>query len=494
LLNGSYFSHLAFYFSQFSVFSFQFSLVSLVSRFAEKRPLLLIFNSMKIISARWVLPVAAGPIEGGAVAIDGERIAAVGRFDEIAARFPNAYREDFGEAAVLPGLVNAHSHLEITAMRGFLDDVEHDFFAWLMKLTKGRAEHLTEQDIETAALFGALEAARAGVTCLGDIGRMGSAGFKALKASGLRGIVFQETEFSPDDKTAAEDFEKLKEKFLELKAGETRLVKAGLSPHAPYTVSALLFRKIADYAIEENVKISVHAAESREEQALLETGEGFFADVYKKYGFEWLSPNCSPVEYLDRIGVLRARPLLAHCINVSERDIELIEKSGSGIAHCPKSNAKFGHGAAPLEKFLDAGIAVGFGSDSVASNNACDILEEARFAALLARTRPDKKRFLTAREMIETATLGGARALGLADETGSLAPGKQADIAVISLSGAAQMPVFDPHTALVFASGARDVLLTMVAGREIFKNGKTILIDEDALKREMRSIGRKLVS
>lgn len=447
---------------------------------------------MKILSARYVLPVSAELIENGAVVIDENKIKSVGTLAEIRDRFPETEIEDFGEAAILPGFVNAHSHLEITAMRGFLDDVEHDFYAWLMKLTKGRAEHLTEDDVKNAAIFGALEGVRAGVTCFGDIGRMGFAGFEALKKNHLRGIIFQETEFSPDDKTAAEDFEKLKNKYLELKESETDLVKVGISPHAPYTVGRKLFENITDYALAENIKISVHAAESLQEKSLLETGEGFFADVYKNYGFEWSSPNCSPIEYLDNIGVLKAKPLLAHCINVSDSDIDLIAKSGSRIAHCPKSNAKFGHGIAPLEKFLDRRIAVGFGSDSVASNNVCDILEEARFATLLARTRIDKNRFLSAKEIIETATFGGARSLGLENEIGSLEAGKQADICVFSLDNAAQMPVNDVYSALLFASNARDVLMTMVAGEEVFKNGKTLSIDENALKDEMRKIAGKL--
>ena len=172
---------------------------------------------MKIISARYVLPISAEPFENGAVAIEDDKIIAVGTSEEIGEKYPKIEFENYGEAAILPGFVNAHSHLEITAMRGFLDDVEDDFYAWLMKLTKGRAEHLTETDVKNAAIFGALEGARAGVTCFGDIGRMGIAGFEALKANGLRGIVFQETEFSPDDKTAGDDFEKLKAKFLALK-------------------------------------------------------------------------------------------------------------------------------------------------------------------------------------------------------------------------------------------------------------------------------------
>jgi aminodeoxyfutalosine deaminase len=447
---------------------------------------------MKIISARYVLPISAELIENGAVVIDGNKIKSVGTLAEVREKFPETEIEDFGESAILPGFVNAHSHLEITAMRGYLDDVEADFYSWLMKLTKGRAEYLTEEDVKNAAVFGALEGVRAGVTCFGDIGRMGFAGFEALKQNDLRGIVFQETEFSPDDKTAGDDFEKLKDRFLALKKTETDLVKAGISPHAPYTVGRKLFEKITDYALTENIKISVHAAESLQEKDLLESGTGFFADVYKNYGFQWSSPNCSPIEYLDNIGVLKAKPLLAHCINVSDSDIALIEKSNSRIAHCPKSNAKFGHGIAPLEKFLDAKIAVGFGSDSVASNNTCDILEEARFATLLARTKSDKKRFLSAKEIIETATFGGARSLGLGGEIGTIEAGKQADICVLSLDNAAQMPVNDVYSAVLFASNARDVLLTMVAGKEVFKNGKTLSIDENALKDEMRKIAEKL--
>lgn len=447
---------------------------------------------MKVISARYVLPISAEPIENGAVVIENDKILAVSTIKEISEKFSVTEIESYGEAAILPGFVNAHSHLEITAMRGYLDDVEDDFYAWLMKLTKGRAEYLTERDVKNAAVFGALEGARAGVTCFGDIGRMGIAGFEALKKNRLRGVVFQETEFSPDDKTAADDFEKLKNKFLELK--ETDLVKIGISPHAPYTVGRKLFEKITDYALAENIKISIHAAESLQEKSLLETGTGFFADVYKNYGFEWSSPNCSPIEYLNDIGVLNAKPLLAHCISVADSDIELIKNSDSKIAHCPKSNAKFGHGIAPLEKFLDAKIAVGFGSDSLASNNTCDLIEEARFATLLARTRTDKKRFLTAKEIIETATLGGAKSLGLENEIGTIETDKQADLVVISLDNAAQLPVNDIYSAILFASNARDVQMTMVAGKEIYKNGKTNLIDEDALKNEMREIAVKLRS
>ena len=203
---------------------------------------------MKIITADHVLPISSEPLINGAVAIDGAIIAAVGGREEIVDAYPNAEIEDFGEAAILPGFVNCHSHLELTAMRGALDDVEHDFRSWLLKINSLRSA-MSDEDIVEAAVAGALEGAAAGVTCFGDIGRFGHAGVEALKRAGLRGIVFQETDFSPDNATADDDFARLGEKFEKLKAEETDLVKIGLSPHSPYTVGSRLFELIAQYAI-----------------------------------------------------------------------------------------------------------------------------------------------------------------------------------------------------------------------------------------------------
>lgn len=447
---------------------------------------------MKILSARYVLPVSSAPLENGAVAFDNDRLAAVGTRSELTRKFPAAAVEDLGEAAILPGFVNAHAHLELTAMRGFLDAFDDDFSRWLLTLTKVRGEILSDEDVQHGAILGALEGARAGVTTFGDIGRFGAHGLTALKTVGLRGVVFQETEFSPAEKPAEEEFQKLKEKFLALRETENQLVKIGLSPHSPYTVGARLFEKIADYAVAENIKITIHAAESDEEQELMFNGTGYFAGIYQKYGFKWTAPNCSSIEFLEKLGVLRAKPLLAHCVKVSEADVERIKNSDSRIAHCPKSNAKFGHGIAPFERFLDAPVKTGFGSDSMASNNNCDILEEARFAALFARNLPGRKRFLQPAEIIETATLGGARALGMENEIGTLEAGKQADLVAVSLENIAQLPVHDVHTALVFASNARDVRLTLVAGEEVFRDGAARRIDEREIKAKMRAIGEKM--
>lgn len=422
---------------------------------------------MKILAADHVLPISSEPIAGGAVAIDGKRIAAVGELRTVAKQFPEAPVTNFGEAAILPGFVNCHSHLEITAMRGALDNVEHDFGSWLLKLNDLRSK-LSAADIEAAALLGAREGAAAGVTCFGDIGRFGEAGLKALKETGHRGVLFQETEFSPDNATAVDDFEKLKTKFLAMRDEGTELVEVGLSPHATYTVSRRLFELITAFSVKAKIKLSIHASEAADEHSLLTRGEGLFANLYGKLGVSWDVPNCRPIEFLESTGVLSAKPLLAHCVTVTDPDIETIAASGSKIAHCPKSNAKFGHGYAPFEKFLDAGIAVGLGSDSVASNNMCDIIEEARFAAFSARNREDHERFISARDVLTAATLGGAKALGLEDKVGTLEVGKEADIAVVSLGRPSQTPLNDVEAAIVFSSNARDVVMTMVAGKEVF--------------------------
>lgn len=422
---------------------------------------------MKILTADYVLPIASEPIRDGAVVIEGSTIIDVGPDVAMLERFPEAEVNAFGEAAILPGFVNCHSHLEVTAMRGALDDVEHDFRSWLLKLNDLRAA-MSDDAIEEAAFRGAREGARAGVTCFGDIGRNGRAGLNGLKRAGLRGIVFQETEFSPDNRTAERDLSDLVKKFELLRADETELVRVGLSPHSPYTVGSRLFEMIAQMSIIDRIPITIHAAESANETELMMHGTGFFTEVYEKFDVEWQSPHCTTIEYLERLGVLSARPLLAHCVEVSDRDISRIAANGAKIAHCPKSNAKFGHGYAPFEKFADAGIAVGLGSDSVASNNVCDMLEEARFAALSARNRPDSKRFVGAREVLRASTLGGAQALGMEDIVGTLRSGKQADIAVVSLENIAQQPVSDIEAALVFSSNARDVMMTFVAGEAVY--------------------------
>lgn len=441
-----------------------------------------------IYSARWVLPIISPPIEDGAVVVGDSKIVAVGSRDDIATRFPDSQTRDFGEAAILPGFVNAHSHLELSVMRGFLEREESDFFAWLRKLTLARLA-MTPDDLLVSATCGAIEAVRAGVTCLGDASSSSTQAMKALQVVGLRGIVYQES-FGPDPILAAENVAQLREQLREMRKLESGLVRAGVSPHAPYTVSAPQLEMISRLAIDEKLPVMMHAAESQAERLLMLEGLGPFADGLRDRGIDWRTPGISTIEYLGRHGILQTRPLLAHCINVNYHDLELIKQAGAGIAHCPKSNAKLGHGRAPLSDFMACGAYVGLGSDSVASNNTCDLLEEARFATLLARL--DRGERVTAAQSLFAATLGGARALRLDDHIGALAAGMQADIAVVNLSGAHQQPGRDPADTLVFSSSGRDVLLTTVAGKEIYRDGRVESTDEIEYQTRVEIVRRRI--
>lgn len=446
--------------------------------------------------ARWVLPVSSVMIEHGAVAVEGARIVGVGERGSLVARFPEALAQDFGEAVILPGFVNAHSHLELTAMRGYLEDKEDDFFGWLRKVTVARLERMTPDDLYVSAAWGAVEAARAGVICLGDSSDAASTSLRALRDVGLRGIVYQEA-FGPDPRLAQEHFEKLREKVYGLREYESALTRTGVSPHSPYTVSARQLELITDFALAENLPVMMHAAESVAEEQLLREGVGPFAEGLARRGIEWRAPGVSTIQYLRDVGVLRARPLLAHCIRVDESDMETIREEDASIAHCPKSNAKLGHGHAPFAAFIERGLRVGLGSDSVASNNNCDMLEEARFAALLSRAARDQsqsKRMTDSFGVLLAATLGGARALGLDAHIGALDEGLEADLTVVGLNGVHQLPVHDPAHTLVFASSGRDVLLTVVAGREVFRDGRVTTVDEERLRARMKEIKQAVAS
>ncbi|MGI8836270.1 MAG: amidohydrolase family protein [Pyrinomonadaceae bacterium] len=447
-----------------------------------------------IYSAQWIVPVSSPAFADGAIAVSDDRITAVGTRETLVEQFPEAEVRDFGPAVIVPGLVNSHSHLELTAMRGFLENEESDFFAWLRKLTVARLERMTTDDLNVSAQWGACEAVRAGVTCVADASDTAFESMKALRAVGLRGIVFQES-FGPEPHLAQENFAKLQTKISQLREIQTPLLKCGVSPHALYTVCGPQLEMIAQFAIDENLPLTMHAAETLMEVSLVREGRGAFADGLKNRGIEWQPPAVSPIQYLKQHGILATRPLLAHCIHVDAEDIATLAETQTRVAHCPKSNSKLGHGVAPLLRFLEQGIAVGLGSDSVASNNVCDLIEEARYALLLARSHGAESAAacdLSAQDVLQLATQGGAHALSWQEQMGKLKSGAQADFAVVSLAGGHQLPTYDPVRTLIFSSGARDVVSTVVAGREIYRDGRITTVDEDRLRARMNEIAEKL--
>jgi 5-methylthioadenosine/S-adenosylhomocysteine deaminase len=449
-----------------------------------------------LLTAEWVLPVSSGPIRGGAVRVRDGRIVWVGpRADAGRAAAPAdrgpVRRIDLGEAAILPGLVNTHTHLELTVLRGYTE--EPDFTPWMRRLIEAKYRKLDLADYRASARWGALEAIRSGVTTVADGSDSGQV-LDTLLESGLRGVVHHEV-FGPDERELEASMDLLRGALDAMAPRATARARLGVSPHAPYTVSPALFRAVTDLALERRLPMMVHAAESRSERLLLRDGTGPFAESLAARGIAWTAPGTSTIKYLARLGVLRARPLLVHAVDLEPGDVEEISRSSATVAHCPKSNAKLGNGIAPLAELLDAGVKTGLGTDGAVSNNGCDLLEEARFAVLIQRARDAGERSgrpLDARQALRLLTLGGAEALRMERDIGSLDPGKIADIAAIDLSGIHVAPAHDPEAAVVFAASGRDAILTMVEGRILQERGKCLTLDEEATRRGLEQAAAKL--
>jgi cytosine/adenosine deaminase-related metal-dependent hydrolase len=433
--------------------------------------------------ARWIVPVTSPPEANGIVAVDGNRIAYAGPAFEA----PPGDEVNLGDVILMPGLINAHCHLELTAMRGFLEDL--DFRRWILRLTSARQAVLDRDALLDSARYGIEEGLRAGITTFADTSDS-AVGLQAMREAAVRGIVYQEV-FGPDPSQCAKSIADLREKVAGLRYLETPLVRVGVSPHAPYTVSDDLFKGTANLAREMQLPVAVHIAESELEWELVAKGSGGFADGLRRRGIEVAPRGESPVALLDACGVLDTHPLLIHCVRVNAADVERIASSSSAVAHCPVSNAKLGHGVAPLLDLLEAGIPVGLGSDSMASNNRMDLLEEARVALLAQRAVAQMCDAPQAADMIELATIAGARALGIDAQVGSLEEGKQADLTAFAIEPA--VPIQDPVAALVFSISASRARFVTVAGRVLIRDGE-LVSPRPGLAERMQGLGEALAS
>jgi 5-methylthioadenosine/S-adenosylhomocysteine deaminase len=419
-----------------------------------------------IVSADWVVPVEGDPFPDGAVAIDDDgTIAAVGPVDEL------GEGERFAGCAIVPGFVNCHTHLEYAVYAGFGDGLP--FEAWIGMHVR-RKSLLEHDDMRAIAVEGALECLRSGVTTIGDCSFAGAAA-EAAAQTGLRAIVYLEV-FGRDE-TALERFHDLRARA---EPAFSDRVRPGVSPHAPYTCTLAVYEQCAGLGL----PLATHLAESVSERLYLVDGSGDWSSFA-----ELLVPpaGTTGIRLLAEAGLLGPQLMAAHCVDADAEEIALLAEHGVGVAHCPRSNGYLGCGTAPLRELLEAGIAVGIATDSPASTPSFDVFEELRTAIVGARARERRPEALSASRALELATLGGARVLGLDDKVGSLVPGKQADLAVVSLEGSPFDPVEDPAAAVVLGGSPDRVAATLVGGEERHRRGTSAWPDSRRAARRARS-------
>jgi 5-methylthioadenosine/S-adenosylhomocysteine deaminase len=412
-----------------------------------------------IVEADWVVPVEGEPVRHGAVAIDGERIAAVGPVVELRAALPDAERLELPGCVLAPGFVNLHTHIEYSAYAGFGDGLA--FGPWIADHIR-RKRKLQGDDAAALARLGALACLRSGATTIVDASFSGDA-VAAASEAGLRAVVALEV-FGRTGEPVGVTADDLDARLAVRSAEAGPLVELGVSPHAPYSVPPELFEEVVRRARAAGRRVVTHLAESRHELAMLLDGSGPLAETMRavENGVEPYGRH--PILELHARGVLGPETVVAHAVHVGPGEIAALAESGCSVAHCPRSNALLGCGIAPVAALRAAGVPVGIGTDSPASALTLDLFEDLRAALFLARAREEDAGALTAADVLRLATLGGAEALGWQDRLGALTPGRLADLVAVRLEDSPFWPADDPVGALVLGGSADRVVATLISG------------------------------
>lgn len=409
------------------------------------------------------------------VAIRGDSIVAVGARAEIESRYHASQTIDARDHLVLPGFINGHTHVPMTLFRGLHDDVTLN--DWLYKyIFPAEAKNVNEQFVRWGTRLAAAEQIRAGVTTFADMYYFEDAIAEETKAAGMRGILGETfIDFpAPDNKSEAEMLA-YTERFLKRWQGDP-LIHAAPAPHSIYTCSKKTLQDAAALARKYHAPILIHVAEMKKE----------WEDSKKTNGM-------SPVQYLEKIGVLGPEIVAAHCIFVDEADRKLLAERGVGCVHNPSSNMMIASGVSPVPEMRAAGIAVGLGTDGPAgSNNDLDLMEEIDLAAKLAKISKLDPLALNAKAVVEMATIDGARALHLDKEIGSLEAGKKADLVLISLHEPNAVPMYDVYAQIAYSLKASDVDTVVIGGRVVMRDRKLLTVDEPGVLEKAREYGESV--
>jgi len=425
-----------------------------------------------------VVPIAGPNLEDGVVAIDDGRILAVGPTAELAGRYAAADTIDASGMAVLPGLVNAHTHVPMTLFRGIADDLA--LMDWLENyIFPAEATFVDAEFVRWGTRLAAAEMIRSGTTTFADMYYFEADIGREARSAGLRAVVGQTLiDFPvPDASTWEQAIARARAFVAEFE--DDPLITPALAPHSPYTVSAEHLVQVRRLADELGVPILIHVAETQDE----------LRQVAERSG------GLGPVAYLDSLGFLGDAVVAAHVVWPTDAEIATLAARDVGVVHNPESNMMLASGVAPVPAMRAAGVDVGLGTDGPAgSNNDLDMIGEMGSAARLQKVTRGDPRALGARDVLEMATIGGARALDMDDRIGSLEPGKRADVIVVDLSAAHTQPVYDVESAIVYAARGGDVITTIVDGRLLMRDRRLLTLDEGAILAKAREYRDRIMA
>src|SRR6267154_4353077 len=414
-------------------------------------------------------------IEDGAVAVRGDVIVSVGSRARVEAKYSPAQAVNAGGKLVLPGLINGHTHVLMTLLRGLKDDVTLE--EWLTKfIFPAEAKNVNEELVRWGTRLAVAEQIRGGITTFADMYYFEDAIAEETKAAGMRGVLGETIlDFpAPDNKSNAAMLE-YTEKFLKRWQGDA-LIHAAVAPHSIYTCSQKTLQDSAALARKYSAPILIHVAEVRKE----------LDDSRAKNG-------TTPVQYLDKLGILGPDMVAAHCIFVDETDRKILAQRQVGCVHNPSSNMMLASGVAPVIEERAAGIAVGLGTDGAAgSNNDLDLMEEMDLAAKLQKISKMDPRALGAKAVVEMATIEGAKAVHLEKEIGSLEAGKKADLILINLDVPNAVPMYDVYSQLAYALKASDVETVIIGGHVVMRDHNLLTLRENEILAKAREYGRNV--